>query len=113
MTVESGQAFAHAGDIPWQDLGGGVRRRILCWDDALMMVEVAFEAGAVGALHSHPHRQASLVRSGRFRLVIDGATRDLGPGDVYFVRPDLPHEALALEAGVLLDVFTPARQDFL
>lgn len=113
QTITAGAAFGRAADIPWRDLGGGVRRRVLCFDRALMLVEVAFEAGAVGALHSHPHRQASYVRSGRFALTIDGVTATLGPGDAYFVAPDLVHGALALEPGVLVDVFAPAREDFL
>lgn len=114
MTVPpKAQAFAQAADIAWTDLGSGVKRRILCFDDHLMMVEVAFETGAVGALHSHPHRQASYVAAGRFEMTIDGVTRILGPGDVYFVTPDLVHGAVALEPGTLIDVFTPARADFL
>lgn len=106
------RAYGFAADTPWTDLGGGVKRRVRAWDDALMIVEVAFEAGAVGAMHSHPHRQTSWVQSGRFEMTIDGDTKVLGPGDVYFVAPDLVHGALALEPGVLVDVFAPAREDF-
>ena len=113
VTVDKAAPFGRAAEIAWQDLGAGVKRRILCFDDHLMVVEVAFEAGAVGALHSHPHRQASYVQSGRFKLTIDGQVAELGTGDVYFVSPDLVHGAVALEPGVLVDVFTPAREDFL
>lgn len=113
VTVDKAAPFGKAAEIAWKDLGAGVKRRILCFDDHLMVVEVAFEAGAIGALHSHPHRQASYVQSGRFELTIDGQTAELCPGDVYFVSPDLVHGAVALEPGVLVDVFTPAREDFL
>jgi quercetin dioxygenase-like cupin family protein len=103
-----------AGDgRPWEDLGGGVSRQILGHDDQLMMVRVRFEPGSVGAMHHHPHRQATYVASGSFRVEMDGRVRVLQAGDAFFAAPDVPHGVVALEAGVLVDVFTPAREDFL
>jgi quercetin dioxygenase-like cupin family protein len=74
---------------------------------------VDFEAGAVGALHHHPHRQASYVAAGRFEVTIDGERSELGTGDCFFVTADRVHGVVAKEAGTLIDVFTPAREDFL
>ena len=54
----------------------GNRRRVILHTDELMMVEFAFEKGGVGALHSHPHVQASYVAEGRFEVTIDGRHRD-------------------------------------
>jgi len=79
----------------------------------MMVVKVAFEAGGVGAMHSHPHTQASYVASGKFEITIDGKTKTLKGGDVYFVPSDLVHGAVCLEAGELIDVFHPLREDFL
>ena len=100
-------------EADWIDLGGGVRRRMLCHDKDLMMVEVAFEKGAVGAMHSHPHIQVSLVASGAFELDIGGDKRVLKAGDSYRVPADVVHGCVALEAGILIDTFTPHREDFL
>jgi len=105
--------FVRGDERPWTDLGGGVRRQILGHDDALMMVRVRFEAGAVGALHHHPHRQVTLVESGRFEVEIAGEKQVLSAGDSFFAPPDVEHGVVALEAGVLADVFAPAREDFL
>ena len=105
--------FVRDEEAAWEDLGGGVRRKILGHDDALMMTRVAFEAGAVGAPHSHPHNQCAVVESGRFDVTIDGRTQRLGPGDGYIVPSNAVHGVVAVEAGVLLDVFTPPREDFL
>ena len=105
--------FAPAAEREWEDLGGGVARQILGYDAALMMVRVRFAAGAVGALHHHPHRQATLVESGRFRVEIGEETRELRAGDGFFIPPNVEHGVVAMEAGVLVDVFTPAREDFL
>ncbi len=100
-------------DAPLNDLGGGVSRRVLAHTDGLMIVEVHFEAGGVGATHTHPHRQNTYVLSGRFRFTVDGEDAEVGPGDTLAFAPDVPHGTLCLEAGALLDVFAPMREDFL
>ena len=95
------------------DLGGGVTRRILSYDDSLMSVEVSFETGAVGAEHSHPHTQCSYVLSGKFSYAVEGEAVELNPGDSIVVPSGLSHGTVCLEKGVLLDIFTPMRADFL
>ena len=96
-----------------QDLGGGVTRRVLSYDGNLMSVEVGFEKGAEGAVHTHPHTQCSYVLSGRFQYSVEGEPVELGPGDSIVVPGGLPHGTLCLEKGVLLDIFTPMREDFI
>lgn len=95
------------------DLGGGVTRRVLSYDDNIMSVEVSFETGAVGAVHTHPHTQCSYVLSGKFSYSVEGESVELNPGDSIVVPSGLPHGTVCLEKGVLLDVFTPMREDFL
>lgn len=98
---------------PLKDLGGGVQRRVLAYSEDLMTVEVVFEKGAVGAVHTHPHTQCTYVLSGKFQYTVEGEPVKLGPGDSIVVPPDLPHGTVCLEAGVLLDTFTPMRKDFI
>lgn len=102
---------SHAIDLT--DLGEGVSRRILAWNPDMMMVEVHFEPGGVGALHAHPHVQCTYVLSGRFRFTLDGREAEVAAGDTLSIPGNLPHGTLCLEKGVLLDVFTPMRKDFL
>jgi quercetin dioxygenase-like cupin family protein len=97
----------------WETVAPGVTRKILGYDGQLMMVGVKFESGAVGAMHHHPHRQVSYVAEGQFEVVIDGRTQILGAGDCFFVPPNAQHGAVAVTAGTLVDVFTPAREDFI
>ncbi|MGX8706372.1 MAG: cupin domain-containing protein [bacterium] len=99
-------------DVPVKDLGGGVTRRVLAYSPGLMMVEVSFEAGSVGSVHTHPHCQNTYVQSGRFRFTIDGQSVEVGPGDTLAFPPDIPHGTLCLEPGTLIDVFAPMREDF-
>lgn len=100
-------------DISWEDLGGGVKRKVMAFDASMMIVKVAFEAGSVGAIHHHHHTQASYVSEGKFELTIGTDKKILKKGDVYFVPSNTPHGALCLEKGELVDVFTPLREDFL
>ncbi len=96
-----------------QDLGEGVTRRLLIHGGALMAVEFSFEAGAEGKPHSHPHEQVGVFCSGRFEVTIDGVGKTAGPGDSYYVAPNVVHGVKCLQAGAILDVFTPVREDFL
>lgn len=100
-------------DVALKDLGGGVSRRVLAYSDQLMIVEVNFEVGGVGSVHTHPHCQNTYVKSGKFRFTIDGKPVEVGPGDTIAFPSNIPHGTLCLEAGTLLDIFTPMREDFI
>lgn len=108
-----GQPFALDAELAWDSAGPGIKRKVLCFDSGVMMVRVAFEPGAIGTAHSHPHIQCSLVESGVFDITISGKTRRLRAGDSFLVPSNAVHDAVAIEAGVLLDVFTPMRDDFI
>ncbi|TIP01943.1 MAG: cupin domain-containing protein [Mesorhizobium sp.] len=105
--------FSHAGAKAWEPTPDGNRRRVLVHTDELMMVEFAFEKGGVGALHSHPHVQASYVAEGRFEVTIDGRSEILETGSSFIVPSNLVHGVKALEAGRLVDSFAPYHADFL
>lgn len=100
--------------IAVKDLGGGVTRRVLAHGGGMLCAEVTFEKGAIGAPHTHPHEQIGYVAAGSFTYTEQGcAPRTLHKGDSYYVAPNVEHGVVALEPGVLLDVFTPQREDFL
>ena len=105
--------FAHSGEGAWTATPDGNRRRVLLHTDELMMVEFGFDKGGVGALHSHPHVQASYVAEGRFEVTIDDRTEILETGGSFIVPSGLVHGVKALEVGRLIDSFTPRRDDFL
>lgn len=107
------KAFLVGRDVVVEDVGDGIRRQILGYDTSLLVARVEFEAGARGDVHAHPHSQVSYVESGEFLVSIDGKEQLLGPGDSFYVEPNLDHGALCQKSGVLLDVFSPVREDFL
>ncbi len=113
MFVNKEQVFVDFQSIAWEDRGGGVRRKVLAYSDALMAVYVEFQKGAVGALHHHPHLQVTHVQSGVFLTRIGAESRILRKGDAFFVPSGVEHGVEALEPGVLVDLFTPMREDFL
>ena len=86
------EAFQFEKELEWENPAPGIRRQMMGYDGQLMMVKVEFEKGAVGAMHQHYHSQATYVASGKFELAIG---------------------CVCLEAGVLIDTFSPMRSDFL
>jgi quercetin dioxygenase-like cupin family protein len=104
---------AQPGAAPWIDVAPGNRRRVLVSRPELMQVEFAFDAGAIGALHAHPHEQSSYIAEGSFEVTIDGTTTTLGQGGSFIVPPNVVHGVRALTAGRLIDSFAPRRDDFL
>lgn len=113
VTDRKGKPFASDAEIPWADVAPGIRRKVLCHDDGVMLARFAFEKGAIGAEHRHPHKQVSVIESGVFDVTIAGKTQRLRSGDSYLIAPNALHGALAVEAGVIVDVFSPLREDFL
>jgi len=105
--------FVFSKDCQFEDLGGGVKRRILAHDGHMMQVEVHFETGSIGAMHSHPHEQLTNILSGEFEFTINGETHVVKTGDTLYKAPNIVHGCTCLKAGVLLDTFTPQRDDFL
>lgn len=91
----------------------GIKRQVLADSAALMVVSFRFEQGAEGALHSHSHTQSTFVESGRFRFHLDGEEFEVGPGDSFIIPSDARHGCICLQAGRLIDCFTPRRDDFL
>jgi len=106
-------AFMFGNRTSREQVGEGLVRQLFGFDDAILMARVEFDAGAVGAVHAHPHSQVSYVVSGEFDVFIDGVETRLGPGDSFYIEPNLKHGAVCRKAGVLIDVFSPVRSDFL
>lgn len=90
----------------------GLVRRTLASGEAMMLCEFTFEAGVQVPNHTHPHEQVGYVVSGRVRLTIDGTSSELGPGDSYCAPSNVPHGAVTLEPAVVVDTFSPPRQDY-
>lgn len=92
----------------------GAERRVLSHGGRMMVVEFRFPAGVTAPVHHHPHEQVGYVVSGELDLLMEGQqTRRLGAGASYYVPPGVPHGVVIHTPTVLVDVFTPVREDFL
>lgn len=105
--------FLNGADAQWKGMSGGRRMQMLCYTDQLMMLRWEFAAGAVGEPHTHPHVQTAYIESGVFDVTIDGVTERLGAGSSYVVESGVLHGAVCVEAGTMVDAFTPLRADLI
>lgn len=99
-------------EIDAQDAGPGVERRVMSYCDELMCVENTFKTGSIGAMHHHPHTQITYVAKGRFLFTIGDVTKEVKAGDTLLKQDGIVHGCECLEEGILVDFFTPMREDF-
>jgi quercetin dioxygenase-like cupin family protein len=100
-------------ELRWQQVEEGIQRAVIAYDAHLMLVKVRFKAGWIGAVHSHVQSQITYVESGVFEVEVGARKQVLRQGDSYYVSPDALHGARCLEDGILLDTFSPIREDFI
>lgn len=105
--------FFNTRQLDWEELGGGVSRQIMGYDDKIMLVKVKFDKDAIGKPHQHFHSQTSYVVAGTFEVTIGEKKQLLLEGDSFYIPPNEVHGVFCVETGVLIDVFSPVRQDFL
>ena len=98
--------------VPVERLTENIRRRMIVGAKE-MLVRWEFNKGALAARHSHPHEQIVVMVHGKLRLMVGDAEAIMGPDDIVIIPPNVPHEAEALEDTVVIDVFSPPREDFL
>jgi quercetin dioxygenase-like cupin family protein len=106
------QRWLFGKEVEGQPAGEGVVRFVKSYTDEVMVVENRFEKGAVGAMHSHPHTQITYVISGKFEFTIGEEKKVVTAGDTMLKKDGVPHGCVCLEEGILLDIFSPMREDF-
>ncbi|MEX2446173.1 MAG: cupin domain-containing protein [Dehalococcoidia bacterium] len=90
----------------------GVNRRTLVSGDNLTFLRVELDAGASVPEHTHPHEQAGTVASGSVTLRIGDEEHEVTAGGSYLIPGDLPHVVTAIEPTVILECFSPVREEF-
>jgi quercetin dioxygenase-like cupin family protein len=110
--IQFNKTLVQDDQVPWETVDAKIKRKIMSYNEDLMLVKVAFEKGGIGATHKHSHLQISYVASGVFEITVGDEMKTLKEGDVYLIPSDLFHGAVCLEDGILIDVFNPMREDF-
>jgi quercetin dioxygenase-like cupin family protein len=90
----------------------GVWRRTLSWGERLMVVQVTLEEGAVVPAHRHPHEQITCIVEGKLSMEVEGRTYVLTAGDSLLFPADVEHGATALKHTLVVDTFSPPREDY-
>jgi quercetin dioxygenase-like cupin family protein len=91
----------------------GLEREILVHSPALMLIRHRMRKGWRGSAHRHPHEQLVYILSGRIEIAVNGVVHEASSGDNFIVASNAEHQAIALEDSVVLDIFTPPREDYL
>jgi unsaturated pyranuronate lyase len=115
MTTHSAVDFQHCewASVPIEKVTDGVERQMV-WGERLMVCRLRIAPRVVTAVHSHPHEQITLVERGRVLFTIGDTQRTASAGDVLHFPSQMSHGATMLdEEVVLIDIFSPIREDFL
>ena len=105
--------FTKAGKGKTRELAEGIRLTTKVHGDETLMAHFQINKGAKIPVHSHPHEQTGIMISGRLRFVVDGESRDVEAGDSWCFKGEIEHSAEALEDSVIIEVFSPVREDYL
>ena len=112
-TFGASKEFVLDQNLEWEQVGEGVKRKIMTYDDKIMLVKVHFDEGGIGYKHEHYHSQVTYIESGEFEFSIGEETKLVKEGDSVYIPPHVLHGAICKKAGVLIDVFSPIREDFM
>lgn len=97
----------------WIEMAPGVLRHTIASGERMMQMEVTLEKGSTLPLHHHPHEQVMHVIRGRLRMHLAGTPHEVGAGGSLLMLPNVPHDVEALEDSLVIDTFSPPREDLL
>lgn len=113
LNIQPTKGFFISEETEWENVAEGLSRQIMGYDGKIMLVKAKFEEGAIGVMHKHYHSQVTYVESGEFEMTIGDEVKTLKRGDSFYVIPWIMHGCVCTKPGILIDVFSPAREDFL
>jgi quercetin dioxygenase-like cupin family protein len=97
----------------YTELVKGVHLKTMVYGENTLMTEVRLEKGAVIPLHQHPHEQTGYMVSGHMDFLVNGEHHIAKPGDSWNIAGNVEHGATAIEESVVVEVFSPVRDDYL
>ncbi len=105
--------FTKSGEGKTRELADGIRLTTNAHGEKTLMGQFHLTKGAKIPPHSHPHEQTGIMISGSLRFVVEGEIQDVEAGDSWCLKGDVEHSAEALEDSVIVEVFSPVREDYL
>ena len=103
--------------VPWdsvelEDLNPLLKRQFVVGEN-VMIARILLKKGCVVPLHRHHNEQVTYILEGALKFGLKGQEITVRAGEVLCIPPNVPHEAVALEDTVDLDIFTPPREDWI
>jgi len=103
--------------VPWdsvqlEDLNPLLKRQFVV-GESVMIARVLLKKGCIVPLHSHHNEQVTYILEGALKFTLKDREITVQAGEVLCIPPNVPHEAIALEDTVDLDIFTPPREDWI
>ena len=105
--------FARRGERKYREILDGVKIRSLVNGEKSLMVEFLLEKGRELPRHAHPYEQTGYLITGSMRLFIGDRVHHVNPGDSWCIPKDVEHGAEVIEETLLVEVFSPPREDYL
>ncbi len=91
----------------------GIKLKNLVQADKTMLLKFLLEAGSILPMHSHPHEQTGYLLEGELEFMIAGEVSVVTTGDSWCIAGELEHKVVALKDSVVLEIFSPLREDLL
>ena len=98
---------------PWIEIAPGIRRQTITTGATMYQMRAQLDAGSRLPIHQHPQEQITHVVSGRMRMFISGVAHELGAGESIYLASNVPHGVATIEDSVVIDTFSPPRDDYL
>jgi quercetin dioxygenase-like cupin family protein len=99
-------------NLPVEQLNPQVSRRAI-HTPGLTVARLNMAKGAIVPEHSHVHEQIATVERGELQFRIGGQEVILRDGQSLAIPSNVPHQVVALQDTVVVDVFSPCREDWL
>ena len=105
--------FTKKSDTDYRELVDGVEMKTLAHGEKTLLAEFHLKKGAAIPLHGHLYEQTGFMVSGKMRFTIGAEQFECEPGDTWCIPEDVPHGVEVLEDSVVVEVFSPVREDYL
>lgn len=105
--------FTKAGEGKTRELVDGITLTTSAYGEKTLMGRFHLVKGAKIPAHSHPHEQTGVMISGKLRFLVEGTVMDVETGDSWCLKGGIEHSAEALEESVIIEVFSPLREEYL
>lgn len=98
---------------PWIEICPGIRRRTVCNGETMYQMRAELKAGSRMPEHTHAQEQIAHVITGKMNLIVRGVPHELAAGAAFYLASNVPHGVETIEDTVVIDTFSPPREDYL